>query len=121
MVREGLVSRPLVEPRRAPDLTPHRERSPELDPDLSPRLCTPVRVQRITRRTGLMRSQGCQASVSFTSALAGALVNTRGESPPMCLDTTEVRRPLVAIDDPASDHAVQEQEEKKYILCRAVR
>ena len=33
----------LVEPARAPDLTPQRERLPELDPDLRPRLRAPAR------------------------------------------------------------------------------
>jgi hypothetical protein len=35
----------LVEPARPPDLTPERERPPELDTDDSPRLRTPARVQ----------------------------------------------------------------------------
>src|SRR5437870_1396102 len=35
----------LVEPPRAPDLAPQRERPPELDPDLRPRLSTPARLQ----------------------------------------------------------------------------
>src|SRR5437867_7868669 len=35
----------LVEPPRAPDLAPQRERPPELNPDLRPRLGAPLRVQ----------------------------------------------------------------------------
>ena len=35
----------LVEPARKPDLAPERERLPELDPDLSPRLRAPARLQ----------------------------------------------------------------------------
>jgi hypothetical protein len=35
----------LVEPPRAPDLAPQRERAPELDPDLRPRPRTPARLQ----------------------------------------------------------------------------
>ena len=34
-----------VEPPRAPDLTPERERFPELDADVLPRLRAPARVQ----------------------------------------------------------------------------
>ena len=35
----------LVEPPRAPDLTPHRQRPPELDADHGPRLRAPARLQ----------------------------------------------------------------------------
>jgi hypothetical protein len=35
----------LAEPPRSPDLTPHRERPPELDAYLTPRLRAPARVQ----------------------------------------------------------------------------
>jgi hypothetical protein len=41
---EGAVTS-LVEPARAPDLTPQRERLPELDSDHGPRLGVPARVQ----------------------------------------------------------------------------
>ena len=41
---EGAVTS-LVEPARAPDLAPQRERPRELDPDLRPRLHAPVRLQ----------------------------------------------------------------------------
>ena len=41
---EGAVTS-LVEPARAPDLTPQRERPLELDTDHSPRLRAPARVQ----------------------------------------------------------------------------
>ena len=39
------MQKSLVEQPRAPNLAPKRERSFELDPDLRPRLCAPVRVQ----------------------------------------------------------------------------
>jgi len=38
----------LVEPPRAPDLAPQRERSLERDSDLRPRLRAPMRVQHHT-------------------------------------------------------------------------
>jgi len=41
--------RRLVELLRAPDLAPKRERLPELDPDLRPRLGTPARLQHHTQ------------------------------------------------------------------------
>src|SRR5207249_11146720 len=70
----------LVEPPRAPDLAPKRERLPELDPDLRPSSAL-QRVCSITRMMRLMRSQGCQgrASVSFTSPSARA--GPRGGEP----------------------------------------
>jgi len=39
------------EPPRPPDLAPERERPPELDPDLSPRLRAPVLVQHRAQDT----------------------------------------------------------------------
>ena len=41
----------LLEPARAPDLTPQRERSPELDPELRPRLRAPSLVQHRAQDT----------------------------------------------------------------------
>ena len=43
--RSPARERRLVEPPRALDLAPQRERPPELDSDLRPRLCAPVRLQ----------------------------------------------------------------------------
>ncbi len=43
--RSPARERRLVEPPRAPDLAPQRERLPELDPDLRPRLRAPARLQ----------------------------------------------------------------------------
>src|SRR5437867_4440588 len=75
--REGGSVTSLVEPARAPDLTPEREHPPELDSDHGPRPSGLHRVCSITRRTRLMRSQGCQrrASVLFTSSSARARVH----------------------------------------------
>ena len=41
----AVVSHSLIEPAGAPDLTPQRERLPELDADLSPRHRAPARLQ----------------------------------------------------------------------------
>ena len=54
------------EPSRAPDLAPQRERPLELDTYLSPRLAHSS-ASAASRRTRLMRSQGCQRRASVVS------------------------------------------------------
>src|SRR5215471_3695043 len=70
----------LVEPSRAPNLTPQRERPPELDPDLSPRLRAPACLQHHTE-DAVDAEPGCQRRVLFTSPSRREGPLRRGDTP----------------------------------------
>jgi hypothetical protein len=70
----AVVGHSLIEPAGAPDLAPQRERPLELDADVRPRLCAPVRVQHhaqdaVDAEPGVPEASVCVVHLTMRSDL----------------------------------------------------